>query len=66
VTGFIRAECRPIEILMVEDNPGDIRLCIEALKEGKVNNRMHTVSDGEEAWLSCAGRSPMPRRRNPI
>jgi two-component system, chemotaxis family, response regulator Rcp1 len=34
---------------MVEDNPGDIRLCVEALKEGKVRNRMHTVGDGEEA-----------------
>jgi chemotaxis family two-component system response regulator Rcp1 len=49
VTGFIRAEYRPIEILMVEDNPGDIRLAVEALKEGKVRNRMHTVGDGEEA-----------------
>lgn len=44
-----RGECRPIEILMVEDNPGDVRLTLEALKEGKVRNNMHTVSDGEEA-----------------
>jgi len=48
VTGR-RGECRPIEILMVEDNPGDVRLTLEALKEGKVRNNMHTVSDGEEA-----------------
>lgn len=41
--------CRPIEILMVEDNPGDVRLTIEALKEGKVRNNLHTVADGEEA-----------------
>uniref|UniRef100_A0A7C3ZAQ0 Response regulator n=1 Tax=Desulfobacca acetoxidans TaxID=60893 RepID=A0A7C3ZAQ0_9BACT len=34
---------------MVEDNPGDVRLTLEALKEGKVRNNMHTVSDGEEA-----------------
>jgi chemotaxis family two-component system response regulator Rcp1 len=34
---------------MVEDNPGDIRLCVEALKEGKVRNNLHTVGDGEEA-----------------
>ena len=44
-------ECRPIEILMVEDNPGDVRLAMEALKEGKVRNHMHTVGDGEEALV---------------
>ncbi len=44
-----RGECRPIEILMVEDNPGDVRLAVEALREGKVRNHMHTVGDGEEA-----------------
>jgi chemotaxis family two-component system response regulator Rcp1 len=43
-------ECgRPIVILMVEDNPGDVRLTVEALKEGKVRNILHTVEDGEEA-----------------
>ncbi len=42
-------ECRPIEILMVEDNPGDVRLAVEASREGKVRNHMHTVGDGEEA-----------------
>jgi len=41
--------CRPIEILMVEDNPGDIRLTVEALKEAKVRNNLHTVEDGVEA-----------------
>jgi chemotaxis family two-component system response regulator Rcp1 len=41
--------CRPIEILMVEDNPGDVRLTLEALKEGKVRNNLQTVADGEEA-----------------
>jgi two-component system, chemotaxis family, response regulator Rcp1 len=44
-----REGCRPIEILMVEDNPGDVRLTVEALKEGKVRNILHTVEDGEEA-----------------
>ncbi len=44
-----RGECRPIEILMVEDNPGDVRLTVEALKEGKVRNNLQTVEDGEEA-----------------
>jgi CheY-like chemotaxis protein len=40
---------RPIEILLVEDNPGDVRLTMEALREAKVCNRIHTVCDGMEA-----------------
>ena len=40
---------KPIEILLVEDNPGDVRLTEEALKEGKVLNRMTVAMDGEEA-----------------
>lgn len=39
----------PIEILLVEDNPGDARLALEALKESKVHNNLHHVSDGIEA-----------------
>jgi chemotaxis family two-component system response regulator Rcp1 len=38
-----------VEILMVEDNPGDVRLTQEALKEGKVLNNMHVAEDGVEA-----------------
>ena len=40
---------RPVEILLVEDNPGDERLTREALKEGKVYSNMHWVKDGVEA-----------------
>lgn len=40
---------KPIEILMVEDNPGDIRLTKEALKEGKIINNLHIARDGVEA-----------------
>jgi CheY-like chemotaxis protein len=40
---------RPIEILLVEDNAGDIRLTREALKEGKVHNNLHVVQDGVKA-----------------
>lgn len=39
----------PIEILLVEDNPGDVRLTIEALKEGKVANQINVVMDGIDA-----------------
>jgi len=60
-----REECRPIEILMVEDNPGDVRLTIEALKEGKVRNNLYTVEDGLEALAflrreSHYGNAPRP------
>ncbi len=37
---------RPIVILLVEDNPRDVRLTIEGLNEGKVRNNMHLAKDG--------------------
>lgn len=40
---------RPIEILLVEDNPGDVRLVQESLKDLKLLNRLSVVHDGEEA-----------------
>jgi len=40
---------KPIEILLVEDNPGDARLTREALALSKVRNRLHHARDGEEA-----------------
>ena len=38
-----------IDILLVEDNPGDVRLAQEALKESKIRNRLYVVEDGVEA-----------------
>lgn len=40
---------RPIEILLVEDSPGDVRLTKEALREGKIRNHLSVASDGELA-----------------
>jgi chemotaxis family two-component system response regulator Rcp1 len=40
---------RSIEILLVEDNPGDVRLTVEGLKESKVRNNLHVARDGVEA-----------------
>jgi CheY-like chemotaxis protein len=40
---------RPVEVLLVEDNPGDVRLTREALKEGKIRNNLHVARDGVEA-----------------
>ena len=42
-------DTRAIEILLVEDNPGDVRLTQEALKDGKVVNNLHVARDGVEA-----------------
>ncbi len=44
-----QARARLIEILLVEDNPGDVRLTREALKDGKVLNKLSVVEDGAEA-----------------
>jgi CheY-like chemotaxis protein len=56
---------KPIEILMVEDNPGDVRLTREALKHGKVSNTMHVVEDGVAALdflyrRGAYGKAPRP------
>ena len=40
---------QPIQILLVEDNPGDARLAVEALTEGEINNNISVVQDGVEA-----------------
>jgi two-component system, chemotaxis family, response regulator Rcp1 len=39
----------PIEILLVEDNPGDVRLTQEVLKDGRIRNALNVVGDGVEA-----------------
>jgi two-component system, chemotaxis family, response regulator Rcp1 len=56
---------RPIDILLVEDSPADVRLTREALKEAKVLNTLHVVEDGVAAleFLRKKGqyaRSPSP------
>ena len=40
---------KAIDILLVEDNPGDVRLTAESMKEWKIKNVLHIVRDGEEA-----------------
>ncbi len=56
---------KPIEILMVEDNPGDADLALEALENSKIRNTLSVVGDGEEAmaFLRRTGKhvgSPRP------
>jgi chemotaxis family two-component system response regulator Rcp1 len=54
----------PIEILLIEDNPGDVRLTKEALKDAKVRNNLHVAMDGVEglAFLRKQGKyAAVPR-----
>lgn len=55
-SGFLRA----VEILLVEDNPGDVRLTTEVLKDAKLCNNIHVVVDGVEAvdFLRRKGKYP--------
>src|SRR6202045_2737290 len=45
----IGTDAEPIEILLVEDSPGDVRLTREAFKDAKVHINLHVASDGAEA-----------------
>lgn len=46
----------PIEMLLVEDNPGDIRLTQGGFREGRLRNNLHVAMDGEEALDFLHGR----------
>lgn len=56
---------RPIEILMVEDNPGDVRLTLEALKACKVLNEVNVVEDGVAALDYLHRRAPYEAASRP-
>jgi two-component system, chemotaxis family, response regulator Rcp1 len=49
------AGAQPIDILLVEDNPGDVRLLTETFRDGKVSNRLVVVEDGVEALAFLRG-----------
>ena len=55
---YSRTDAKPIEILLIEDNPGDVRLTKEVLMEGKVRNHLQVVGDGVEAMAF------LPRENN--
>ncbi|SFF91769.1 Response regulator receiver domain-containing protein [Halopelagius inordinatus] len=42
-------EPEPVDVLLVEDNPGDVRLTREAFDDGKIDNTLHVATDGVEA-----------------
>ena len=59
-----RQLAKRIEILLVEDNPGDVELTLEALEDSKLSNRIHVVDDGEKAMAFLRNEAPyagMPR-----
>lgn len=56
---------RAIDILMVDDNPGDARLTVEALKEVELAHQFHWVSDGEDALAYLRRQEPHGQARRP-
>lgn len=49
MTNTAHPHASPIEILLIEDNPGDARLTAEALRNTKISNKLVVVEDGIEA-----------------
>ena len=49
---------RPVEILLIEDNPADVRLTQEGLKEAKIATHLHVMMDGKEALDFLFRRGP--------
>lgn len=56
---------RPVEFLLVEDNPGDVRLTREALKDSKVRNNLNVLGDGISALAYLRNESPYENALRP-
>ncbi|MGK0364735.1 MAG: chemotaxis family two-component system response regulator Rcp1 [Saprospiraceae bacterium] len=56
---------RPVNLLLIEDNPGDVRLTQEAFKEGKLTYQMDVVMDGVEAIHFLRRRPPYENSATP-
>ena len=58
---------RPVEILLVEDNPNDVELALHALKKNNIANRIEVARDGAEAldFIFCAGAYSQRNMDNP-
>ena len=56
---------KPAEVLLVEDNPSDVRLTREAMKEGHLINNLHVVGDGEAALDFMMRRPPYENAPRP-
>ena len=56
---------RPVEILLVEDSPGDVRLTAEALRDAPVANRLHHAADGVAALSFLRQEAPFAAAPRP-
>ena len=61
----VRMRARPVEILLVEDSPGDVQLTVEALRDARVHNTLHVVTDGEEALAFLRRQGPWAEAPRP-
>lgn len=59
------ASARPLEILLVEDNPGDVRLVVEALRQGKLLHRLSVADNGAKALAMLRRDDTHIHRRSP-
>jgi CheY-like chemotaxis protein len=60
-----RATTIPIEVLLVEDDPGDVLMTREALEGHKLSNHLHVVNDGEQALAFLKRRKPYAKAPRP-
>jgi chemotaxis family two-component system response regulator Rcp1 len=62
---LFEGQTRPVHVLLVEDNPGDVRLMREALHNGDSNKKLDAVEDGEEALAYLRRRHPYSEAPKP-
>ena len=55
---MMMSDLKPIEVLLVEDDPGDELMTREAFEDNKIGNRLHVAHDGEEALDFLYRRGP--------
>jgi two-component system, chemotaxis family, response regulator Rcp1 len=61
----MHSDAQTMDVLLVEDNPGDVRLTTEALKDAKVDNRLHVTRDGIEAMAFLHRKEPFTDAARP-
>ena len=58
-------DTKPVEILLVEDNEGDVGLVEEVFEDAKIRNTLHVAEDGEEAMLFLNKEKPFANAPTP-
>ena len=58
-------DTKPVEILLVEDNEGDVGLVEEVFEDAKIRNTLHVAEDGEEAMLFLNKEKPFAKAPTP-